>query len=88
MNHTFPDINNNCIKGYYISYKEIDYLFPFALYHVPVKQDWLIDPKHNTNWLSFVDVKPIIMEQIAVNHSPLIWIKRGEIYERFFITFW
>ena len=88
MNHTFPDINNNCIKGYYISYKEIDYLFPFALYHVPIKQDWLIAPKHNTDWLSFVDVRPIIMEQIAVNHSPLIWIKRGEIYERFFITFW
>lgn len=88
MNHTFPHINNDCIKGYYISYKEIDFLFPLALYHVPVKQDWLIDPENNTDWIPFVEVKPMIMEQIKVNHSPLVWIKRGEIYERFFITFW
>ncbi|MGY5354336.1 DUF1853 family protein [Wenyingzhuangia sp. IMCC45467] len=88
MNHTFPHINNNCIKGYYISYKEIDYLFPLALYHVPVKQDWLIAPEHNMDWIPFVEAKPIILEQISVNHSPLVWIKRGNIYERFFITFW
>lgn len=88
MNHTFPHINNKCIKGYYISYKEIDFLFPLALYHVPVKQDWLIDPKHNTNWITFVDAKPIILEQIKIQHSPLVWIKREDIFERFFITFW
>ncbi|ANW96455.1 hypothetical protein AXE80_09255 [Wenyingzhuangia fucanilytica] len=88
MNHTFPHINNDCIKGYYISYKEIDFLFPMALYHVPIKQDWLIAPKHNNNWQSFTELKPIILEQIAVQHSPLVWMKRGEIYERFFITFW
>ncbi|NJB82522.1 DUF1853 family protein [Wenyingzhuangia aestuarii] len=87
-NHTFSHINNDCIKGYYISVKEIDFLFPLALYHVPVKQDWLIDPSHNKDWIPFVDAKPLILEQIAVQHSPLIWIKRNDIFERFFITFW
>ncbi|WP_010134851.1 DUF1853 family protein [Ochrovirga pacifica] len=88
VNHTFPNINKNCIKGYYISYKEIDYLFPMALYHVPKKQDWLIDPKYNNKWMTYVEVKPIILEQIAVKHSPLIWIKRNDKFERFFVTFW
>lgn len=87
-NHTFPLINNDCIKGYYISYKEIDFLFPLALYHVPIKQDWLIDPKNNKGWLPFIDVRNAILEQIDVKHSPLIWIKRGNLYERFIITFW
>ena len=88
MNHTFPHINNNCIKGYYISYKEIDFLFPLALYHVPKKQDWLIAPEHNNDWISFVEAKPTILTQIAIKHSPLVWIKRGHKCERFFITFW
>ncbi|MGY6648454.1 DUF1853 family protein [Wenyingzhuangia sp. IMCC45574] len=88
MNHPFPHINNDCIKGYYISHKEIDYLFPLALYHVPKKQDWLIDPKHNDEWMTFVDAKPLILEQIAVKHSPLVWIKRDGKFERFFVTFW
>ncbi len=87
-NHTFLYINNDCIKGYYISYKEIDFLFPMALYYVPLKKDWLIDPKHNRVWVSFTEAKPIILEQIAIKHSPLIWIKRGDVFERFFITFW
>lgn len=86
--HTFPHVNNECIQGYYISYKEIDFLFPLALYHVPKKQDWLVHPKHNSDWMSFVEAKPLILEQIAIKHSPLVWIKRGEVYERFFITFW
>ncbi len=88
MNHSFKNINNDCINGYYISYKELDFLFPMALYHVPVKQDWLIHPKHNNHWISFVEAKPIILKQIAIQHSPLVWIKRNHIYERFFITFW
>ncbi|NIJ44648.1 hypothetical protein FHR24_001087 [Wenyingzhuangia heitensis] len=87
-NHLFPYINNNCIKGYYISYKEIEDLSPLALYHVPIKQDWLIDPKYNKDWISLTEAKPIILEQIAVQHSPLVWIKRDDIYERIFITFW
>ncbi|MDO6737257.1 DUF1853 family protein [Wenyingzhuangia sp. 2_MG-2023] len=87
-NHTFPHVNNDCIQGFYISYTEIDSLFALATYHIPVKQDWLIDPKHHTEWISFTDAKPIILEQIKVNHSPLVWMKRGEIYKRFFITFW
>ncbi len=86
--HQFPNINNACICGYYISHKEIDFLFPFALYQIPQKQDWLINPKHNTQWMSFIEIKPLIIEQIAQKHSPLIWIKRGAIYERLFVTFW
>jgi len=87
-NYTFPHINNDCIVGHYISYKEIDFLFPLALYHLPEKQDWLIHPKHHKDWISFIDVKPQILEQIDLKHSPLLWIKRAEVYERFFITFW
>ena len=86
--HTFPIINNDCIKGYYISYKEIDFLFPMALYHIPKKQDWFVNPKYNTHWESFVEVKPLILDQISRQHSPLVWIKRGDIYEQFFVTFW
>ncbi|MGY5352771.1 DUF1853 family protein [Wenyingzhuangia sp. IMCC45533] len=88
MNHEFKNINNDCIKGYYISYKEIDFLFPMALYHIPAKQDWLIDPKYNDDWITFTEAKPIILEQIAIKHSPLIWIKRETTYKRFFVTFW
>lgn len=87
-NHIFSHINNDCIAGYYINIKEIDFLFPLALYHLPEKQDWLMHPKHHNEWITFIDVKPQILEQIALEHSPLLWIKKGSEYERFFITFW
>lgn len=87
-NHVFPHVNNKCINGYYINYQQLNKLSSSYLYHVPVKQDWLIHPKHHKTWQSLSEVKPIILEQIEVKHSPLIWIKNEDTYQRLFITFW
>ncbi|MEN8804789.1 MAG: DUF1853 family protein [Wenyingzhuangia sp.] len=87
-NQTFANINHECIKGYYISHQELDILPNSDLYHLPIKVDWLIDPKNNDTWCSFEEIKKEIIEQINFKHSPLLWVKRNKTYERLFITFW
>jgi hypothetical protein len=87
-------INNNCIKGYYLSFEKFiqDDSFKKMSLFVPDKFDWLCNPILNENWKSYDEVKKEIEIFINKNISPLIWSKytnNGEIIiESFFVTFW
>ena len=76
------------ISGYYLSYKNIEYLNSFTQFAIPPKEDWLIQPVHNTQWLNFSEIKPHILEQISKKHSPLLWAQNKFTVEKYFITFW
>ena len=87
-------INNECISGYYLSFKEFiaDDSFKNMTLFVPHRFDWLSNPSSNENWKSYDEVKDEIEYFVNLNVSPLIWskyINKGEtIIERFFVTCW
>lgn len=87
-------INNSCINGYYLSFKEFikDDSFKQMSLFVPHRFDWLSDPTSNEDWKSYDEAKEEIEFFANIKASPLIWSKQiinGEtIIERFFVTWW
>jgi len=93
-NKSLPLINNDCICGYYLSFKEFIEESSYNNYElfVPHRFDWLSDPKLNKTWKSYDEVKEEIKFFANIKASPLIWsksIENGKItIERFFVTWW
>ena len=91
---SLPLINNDCINGYYLSFKEFikDDSFKQMSLFVPHRFDWLSDPTTNETWKSYEEAKEEIGFFANMKASPLIWSKQtinGEtIIERFFVTWW
>jgi hypothetical protein len=89
-----PLINNACICGYYLSFKEFceDKSFNKLELFVPHRFDWLSDPALNQTWKSYDEVQEEIAFFANMKASPLIWSKSTQngkiIMERFFITWW
>ncbi len=87
-------INNDCICGYYLSFKDFleDDSFTNHELFIPHKFDWLIDPELNETWKNYDEAKAEMEFFINKKISPLIWSKRVEngktIIERFFLTWW
>ena len=84
----FPEINNNCIQGFYISFKEIN-LFSDCKFFIPRKHDWLVKPHPSINWLNFIDFKTKLTEFIDQKNAPLCWLKKpnGELF-KLFVVWW
>ncbi|XOB61068.1 DUF1853 family protein [Campylobacterota bacterium DY0563] len=87
-----PIINNACIKGFYLSYKEFlkQEDFKEFEYFLPSRDDWVRDCFTNNIWKSFDEVKAKI--ELFLNHkkSPLVWMKKlkEDKSQSFFITWW
>jgi len=81
-------INKDCIVGFYINKKEMDY-FSDCKFYLPIKKDWLIEPHKNVSWLKFNEFNIEIKEYMNRKFSPLCWLKKqnGEIF-KIFITWW
>lgn len=62
--------------------------FHSARFFSPKKPDWPILPQHNTRWLSFDDLQEQIAPLLEKEQSPLIWMKTGNEYQRFFLVWW
>lgn len=89
-----PLINNSCICGYYLSFKEFinDCSFKSLELFLPHRFDWLSNPNVNQTWKSYDEVLKEIEFFINMQASPLVWlksVKNGKtVIERFFITWW
>ena len=87
-------INNDCINGYYLSFKEFiqDETFKQMSLFVPHRFDWLSDPCSNKTWKNYEEAKEEITFFANMQASPLIWSKQiinnKVIIERFFVTWW
>ncbi|PZD79147.1 DUF1853 family protein [Mesonia sp. K7] len=81
-------IHPKAISGYYLLRKEIKALDKNALYFIPDKKDWMIDPSFNKNWKSFEKIVPEIEYWLAQKRSPMIWVKSKPRFERIFVVWW
>ena len=86
--NNYPFINNNCIKGYYIKYSNLN-CFKTNYFYLPSKLNWLIDVHENVVWKSFDNIQNEIDLLIEQQLSPLCWIKQpnGELH-KMFIVWW
>ena len=88
LTDNFPDINNDCIKGFYINSNELITLKENEFY-IPNKRDWLTEPQLNIEWLNYnefdIKIKIFVNEQ----RSPMCWLKNeNSIMQKFFVVWW
>lgn len=88
LDSSFPLVNNNCIKGFYIRQKDLSN-FSEHTFFVPTKLDWLIEVHADVEWISVENFERSISELLASQKSPLCWMRspEGEIW-KFFIVWW
>lgn len=81
-------LNENCINGFFISFKAISILKD-AKFYIPKKLDWLVIPHNDVLWKAFEDAKKTIQKEIESERSPLVWLKYSENdFRKCFITWW
>ena len=86
-----PDlINKECIKGFYLNMEEFLIYEEFKEYNyfLPHRYDWILDASLNTNWKEFDDIQEEIQVFLDLKKSPLVWLKKHDTFEQFFITWW
>jgi hypothetical protein len=84
----FPELNSNCVQGFYINSWEME-LFKDCKFYIPRKLDWLIEPHTQVEWISYDSIKKRIPEFHHKKSAPLCWLKQqnGEI-SKIFIVWW
>ena len=89
LNHNFPNINKDCIKGYYIFFSEFTSVhYRNYQFFSPGKQYWPVDPSKNEFWLSYDEILPQLQKFIEAKKAPLVWMKTEKTFEQFFIVWW
>jgi hypothetical protein len=81
-------INNNCIVGYYLNFKNLNTLADKQFY-LPEKLDWLTIPHAEVEWLSFNLAEQYVLNFIAQEKSPLCWVKSSDgTLQKLFVVWW
>lgn len=83
-----PEINNDCIKGFYIQKSQLNQFNDHSFY-IPSKMNWIVDVHNNVNWMGFNDFLTELIELLNNEKSPLCWLKdsKGNI-EKIFVVWW
>lgn len=88
LGKSFPLINKNGVKGFYIRPNDLD-LFENHQFYIPSKLDWLVEPHSEVEWLLFSSFKNEISEYCANQKSPLCWMKSDTMeLQKFFVVWW
>lgn len=88
LNSPLRLINNDCVVGYYINYKQLETLSTCEFY-IPQKLDWLTAPHSKVDWLNYEEAKLLIMEYINQHKSPLCWITSPNHHiQKIFVVWW
>ncbi len=58
------------------------------LFFCPKKKYWSCDPRSNSNWFSYSELQKEIEILFENKKAPLVWMKSGSEYYRFFIVWW
>jgi hypothetical protein len=83
-------VNEKSIVGWWVNKEKFKELgFEHFQFGLPIKQDWIVHPKYNEEWLGYT----LFLDNVELMHvqkkSPLCWLDKGNgVYERFFIVWW
>ncbi len=86
----FPEINNNCIVGFWLNLGDFKNNHEQNdVYCLPKKENWLIHPENNDLWISIEESIALIEESLQSKKSLLCWKKTPtNKFEQFFIVWW
>jgi uncharacterized protein len=88
LNKTFLDINNGCVKGFYLPVSNIKEL-ALNLFHIPDKRNWLTDPHKEVEWIDFESFTTQVSFSMSEKRSPLCWLKSPNgTMQKFFVVWW
>lgn len=82
--------NSHCIAGKYLSYNKFaSTSFASALFYIPSKQEWLLEPHDKVEWLNFNQVLQEMANRRSKNISTMLWVRghAAEI-EKLFLVWW
>jgi len=92
LENNIPIIDDTCISGFYLNYKEFiaKVRFHSLEYFLPAKFDWICDPSTNKKWHSFDEVLSDIEQVLSQKRSLLVWCKDKNMHttKSLFITWW
>ncbi|NRA12732.1 MAG: DUF1853 family protein [Crocinitomicaceae bacterium] len=80
-------LNQDCVAGFYVSFKDLDQ-FKGAQFFIPTKHDWLVEAHSGVEWLNYETGKSEIETLIEEKRSLLVWMKREDRVETFFVVWW
>ncbi|AEV32306.1 protein of unknown function (DUF1853) [Owenweeksia hongkongensis DSM 17368] len=84
------NVNPDAVKGFWLKPDELrSAAFKDYLFHLPPKDNWLLAPHDDIEWLNANQAILFIDEMHARKKSPLIWIKQADrSYQRAFVVWW
>ena len=82
-------IYEKAIKGYYLSFEQFkDIDNARKSYHLPIKQEWGMEPSENKTWTDYNGVEKKIKTILKGKQAVLCWQKNKDKYLSFFIVWW
>ena len=87
VKHSFKYVNNSCIEGYYISYKELNKLSPGMKFYIPKKLDWIVKPHNSVKWLSHSQMQKELYLHQKKRLLPYVGLKKENIYIKYLLFF-
>jgi len=87
-NIKFDLLNKDCLKGFYVSFSELEQ-FISCKFYIPNKIDWLLEVQTQIDWLPYALFIEKITTLINKKTAPLCWIKfpKGTV-QKFFVVWW
>jgi len=87
-NIDFSGLNPKCVKGFYIHHTELNMLDNCKFY-ITGKHNWLEEPSHQVNWLSYHKFYKEIQIMALQKIAPMCWVKypNGQI-KKSFVVWW
>ncbi|MEP3380950.1 MAG: DUF1853 family protein, partial [Maribacter dokdonensis] len=82
-------LNNNCIIGYWLrlaAFHTADFT-PHTFY-IPTKSEWVLHPMDTVVWRSHEETIKAITERLKNNSAPMVWMKKNNTFEKFFVVWW
>lgn len=85
-----PLLNPASICGHWLSAAEfMDQDFSKSELAIPAKENWLLHPIHNKEWLDASAGRKIVMQKLEAQRSPMVWTKDSNgRHQRFFVLWW
>ncbi|MAT90686.1 MAG: hypothetical protein CMC35_08325 [Flavobacteriaceae bacterium] len=78
----------NCLAGTYRGKEALEMLNATAQYALPQKKKWLVPPSIYDVWMSHTEARAKISEAIQQQRAVLVYEKKGDFINQFFMVWW
>ncbi len=90
FNDDVGHVNPKAIQGFWLTKEQFHKDdFRNCQLAIPEKENWMVDPSHNSDWLPLEKIRKLVAEKHQNQRSPMVWRKTSsDEFERFFVLWW